>query len=137
MDDKRAGKRWRAVDYSMGRKKIPGKKFGVYDRTSDDFVGYLEDISSEGMMILSPRALPEGTTLKLIIELPEEIKGSDRLIVEAKSVWIERDVDSDFNKIGFAFTLTFPHHNEIIELLFQGKGSIDIESPKKTSPNPN
>ena len=118
MDERRTSKRWRTADYSKDGKRCSGRYFGIYERTGDAFIGFLIDISSEGMMVLSKKAFQDGATLKLRIELPEEIRGSNQLMVEVKSVWCERDTNPEFYRIGFAFTFTFPHHMDVIELLF-------------------
>ena len=119
MNERRASKRWKISDYSKEKKKCTGKYFGIHNRADNQFVGYLLDISSEGMMILSRTAFPEGEILRLRIDLPEEIKGSDELMVEARSVWCESDTNPEYHRIGFSFTFTFPHHNEVITLLFK------------------
>ena len=120
MEERRKARRWRSADYSQNGKRCSGKYFGVYDRVSGDFIGYLIDLSSEGMKILSKRTVPAGEILKLRIELPEEIKGSDELLVEARNVWCDKDNRPEFNRLGFSFTSTFPYHTEIINLLFHG-----------------
>ena len=131
MENRRSARRWHTAQYSKGGKKCTSKFFGVYNRPSDEFIGYLVDISSEGMMILSKKAFPEGDTLKLRIELPVEIKGSDQLIVEAKCVWCERDTNPEFNRLGFSFTYTFPHHAEVIGLLFRDSDESENEKPEE------
>lgn len=133
MDDRRSTKRWRTSDYAKDRKKYAGKFFGVYDRAGDEFIGYLADISSEGMMVLSKRAFPEGTTMKLRIELPEEIKGSDQLMAEARTVWCEKDIKSEYNRVGFSFTFTFPHHAEVLAMLFEDESKAEEEKPENAS----
>jgi c-di-GMP-binding flagellar brake protein YcgR len=133
MEDRRSAKRWRAVEYSKDGKRFSGRHFGVYRKDGDDFIGYLVDISSEGMMILSKKSFPEGETLKMRIEMPEEIKGSDQLMVEARSVWTERDTNPEFFRTGFAFTSTFPHHAEVIKLLFKEEESDKTEEPDQVS----
>ena len=133
MAERRNSKRWRTADYSKDKKKFTGRYFGIYNRSDDSFMGYLIDISAEGMMILSKGCFPEGTALKMRIELPEEIKGSDQLMVEARAVWCERDTNPEFNRIGFSFTFTFPHHAEIIRMLFQDTQPADSELPENVS----
>lgn len=130
MEDRRISKRWCTADYSKDGKRCSGRYFGIYNRTGDAFVGFLIDISSEGMRVLSKKAFQEGTTLKLRIELPQEVKGSDQLMVEAKSVWCERDTNPEFNRVGFAFTFTFPHHMDVIELLFKESDSAETADQK-------
>jgi len=133
MDDRRSSRRWRTSDYAKNRKKYAGKFFGVFDRAGNDFIGHLADISSEGMMIVAKKAYPEGAILKLRIELPEEIKGSDQLMVEAKTVWCERDTNPEYNRIGFSFTFTFPHHAEVLTLLFGDDENAEDEKPENVS----
>lgn len=134
MEERRKTKRWRSVDYSKNGKRCSGKYFGVFDRSSGDFIGYLIDLSSEGMKVLSKRTVPEGEVMKLRIELPEEIKGSDELLVEARNVWCEKDAKPEFNRLGFSFATTFPYHAEIINLLFVGADSqVPEDEPKEIS----
>jgi c-di-GMP-binding flagellar brake protein YcgR len=131
MEERRKARRWRSADYSKDQKRCSGKYFGVYNRANNDFIGYLVDLSSEGMMILSKKTLTEGEVMKLRIELPEEIKGSDELMVEARNVWCEKDSNPEFHRLGFSFMTTFPHHAEIVDLLFQGSDSSDSEKEQE------
>jgi len=139
MKERRSSKRWHTSGYS-GDKQSRNLNFSVYNRANDEFLGYLLDISSEGMMITGRGVINEGEVIRMRIELPAEIRGSDQLMVEARSVWCERDTNPEYNRIGFSFTFTFPHHAEIIELLFEGgeEGSVDRHSgqPRETSRNP-
>ena len=133
MDDRRSSRRWHTADYANNRKKYAGKFFGVFNRAADEFIGQLADISSEGMMVLSKKAYPDGATMKLRIELPEEIKGSDQLMVEARTVWCERDSNPDYHRIGFSFTYAFPHPAEILTLLFGNDDEATREKSQKLS----
>jgi hypothetical protein len=129
MKERRSSRRWRTADYNKAAKTGSGKHFAVYNRADDGFIGYLADISSEGIRVLSKKSFSEGTILKIRVELPEEIKGSDQLIIEAKNIWCEPDTNPEYNQIGFSFTYTFPHHAEVIDLLFKGKAKTDKEKP--------
>ena len=131
MSERRTSKRWKTSDYSREKKKYSGKFFSIHNGTDNEFVGYLIDISSEGMMILSKRVFPEGEALRLRINLPQEIKGSDELMVEARSVWCERDTNPEYHRIGFSFTFTFPHHNDVIELLFKEEEKAEQETEQQ------
>jgi len=129
MDERRSAKRWRTTEYAKNRKKYAGRFFSVYNRADEQFIGHLADISSEGMMILAKRIIPEGTNMKLRIELPEEIKGSDQMMVEARTVWHQRDTNPEYFRIGFSFTFTFPHHANILSLLFEDSEEVAEEMP--------
>jgi len=118
MNNRRKSDRFRAADYAKSDTRYVKRYFKVLDRITDKSIGYMINVSSEGMMVLSKSFIRENNTYKLRIELPEEVKGSDHLIIDARSVWCERDPDSEFYRVGFSFITTFPHHEEIIQLIF-------------------
>ena len=77
--------------------------------------------------------MKENHIYKFRIELPEEIKGSDRLVIDARCVWCERDTSSEFYRAGFAFVSAFPHHEEVIQLLFARSKEREAESHETIS----
>ena len=131
MEERRKTERWRTADFAKDETKWVKGCFKVYDRITDKSIGYMVDISSEGMKILSRMFIQENTTHKVRIELPEEVKGSDQLTVDVRNVWCERDPGSEFYRSGFAFVSTFPHHEEIIKLLFERR---DREETDESNP---
>lgn len=128
MEEKRKTQRWRAADYATDETRWVKGCFKVYDRITDKSIGYMVDISSEGMKILSRIFVRENTIYKVRIELPEEVKGSDQLTIDVRCVWCERDPETELYRAGFAFVSTFPHHKEIIELLFERREAQESES---------
>jgi len=94
-------------------------RFDVIDLNINQSIGNLIDINSDGMRIQSDEVMEIGPIFKLKIDLPEEIKGCDRLIVDARSLWSNKDVDQEFYQTGFEFLEKLPFHNEIIKLLFE------------------
>jgi len=130
MEEKRKTSRWRSAEYGRDETQYVKKYFKVYDRITDKSLGYMIDISSEGMKILSRIFIHENTAYKIRVELPEEVKGSDQLLVDVRSVWCERDPESERYRAGFAFVSTFPHHEEIIQLLFDQTDEREMETPE-------
>lgn len=118
MAEKRQKQRWEIADYYDGGKSSESAQFNVIDLNIDRPIGKLIDISSDGMKLQSDEKLEKGVIFKLKIDLPEEIKGSDQLIVDARSLWSEKIADREYFQTGFEFLSKFPHHDEIIELLF-------------------
>ncbi len=118
MDEKRKNPRMQTVDYAREGTRLVKGYFRVYDRITDRSLGYMIDISSEGMKITGRMFIRENDIYKIRVELPEEVKGSDQLIIDVRSVWCERDPETERYRAGFAFVSTFPHHEEIIRLLF-------------------
>ena len=115
MEDRRSSHRWETSEYHQ--KKETGS-FRVIDITNNNSIGHLADISAEGMRIISDYSLEKDTVYKLRIDLPEEICGCDQLNVDAKNIWCRQDSKSKQYQSGFEFLSTFPHHAEVIELLF-------------------
>lgn len=130
MEEKRKNPRMQTADYGKDETRWVKGYFRVYDRITDKALGYMVDISSEGMKILSRLYIQENTTYRIRVELPEEVKGSDQLLVDVRSVWCERDPESERYLAGFAFVSTFPHHEEIIRLLFDSRKHREEVAPE-------
>lgn len=119
MDERRKEHRWPAAGYNQKMDSNEYADFSVIDKEINRPIGQLIDISAEGMRLLCQDPVEKGTILKLRIDLPEEVKGSDQLDVETRCLWCRYDEVQGQNQIGFEFLSTFPHHAEIIELLFR------------------
>ncbi len=87
----------------------------------DKFIGFLIDISKEGIMVMSETPLVENMTYKLKMKLPPtfEWKGKkveDRVVrFQADCRWSKHDeVDKEFYTSGLAFRDIPEEDNEII-----------------------
>ena len=118
MDEKRQAQRLKIADYYDNREPSETKKFDVIDLYINQSIGQLVDINSGGMRLQSEEALEKGIIFKLRIDLPREIKGSDQLIVDARSLWSRKTDDTEYYHTGFEFLAKIPYHDEIINLLF-------------------
>ncbi len=119
MDEKRQKQRWKTTDYYDRRGTSNSKKFDIIDLNINRSIGFLVDINANGMRLQSDAILEKGVIFKLRIDLPEEIQGSDQLVVDARSLWCQKNVEEEYYHTGFEFLSKFPHHDEIINLLFK------------------
>ncbi len=119
MDEQRQNQRWKTAEYFERRGTSDLKKFDVIDLNINQSIGHLIDLNSDGMRLQSEEAMEKGVIFKLKIDLPKEIKGSDQLVVDARSLWSKKDENEEFYQTGFEFLSKFPFHDEIIRLLFE------------------
>jgi hypothetical protein len=76
----------------------------VFDRKTGTHLGYLGDLTPEGIMVISDESLAVGEPFGLRIDLPEDIYLKPVLTFEAESRWCKPDIDPNFYNIGFALT---------------------------------
>ena len=107
----------------------PEREFLVYDRATEQVIGYLADFSSGGMMVLCQEPLETETIMKLRIELPEEIQGSDELILDARPIWGRHAEKHGCHNVGFEFSAIFPHHDRILSLLIKNIRRMPADKP--------
>ena len=129
MNERRKTERVPVSRYSIHNAENPEREFFVYDRETEQVIGCLADFSSGGMMVLCQDPLVSDTIMKLRIGLPEEIQGSDELILDAKPVWCRRDEKHGCHNVGFEFSAIFPHHDRILSLLIKSSRRISSENP--------
>lgn len=129
MDSKRNQKRLHVADYFKHKKKNLKQFFAVLDRASELVVGHLVDISAGGMKLLCMDEVKEGSILKLVIELPEETIGGDRLTIDARCIWCKQDSNPQYYYSGFEFLVIPPHHGEIIEHLIEEYAEQESRQP--------
>ena len=94
----------------------------VYDRSNDQLLGRLGNITPAGIMVLSE--VPIGTDLRmqLRIAFPRTIEGSAYLDLEARSVWVKKDVIPEYYDTGFELLEDSVRHKNYIEKLIQEFG---------------
>ncbi len=97
----------------------------VFDINTDQVIGHLVDITTEGFMIMSEEPLKIDTIYQLRIDLPEEILGSRQITFEAKSIRCEKDVNPDFCNTGFLFENINPNYFLTISQLVDQFGFED------------
>ena len=87
----RRQKRWHLVYYLR-----------VFESHSGDLLGYLVDVTTEGMMLMSEKALPLHQSFDLQMEVPTDDKTKNNLIrLKAFSLWSKQDVNPHYQDTGF------------------------------------
>lgn len=73
----------------------------VREQETDEFLGYLIDISYEGMLLMSQSPLEVGKLYKLKIMLPDDGGEKKTLVFEGESKWCNNEYNPDFYDTGF------------------------------------
>lgn len=91
----------------------------VYDRGTDELIGRLVDMTTEGVKLRSMKAMDPGVVFQFRMDLPVELKGCKEIVFDAKSVWSKRDEVSHEYFTGFAMQEISNTEVEKIELLLE------------------
>jgi hypothetical protein len=87
------------------RRKIQRKDLLLYARVFDkekgDLLGYLSNITTGGIMLVSERPIAVGVDFQILIELPLDISTREYLDLRARSLWCQRDINPEFYDTGF------------------------------------
>ena len=92
----------------------PGVKISVYNRDTNEFFGYLADISETGMMLIAEDMVTHDGLYRLKMEMPVEIDGCCEVNLDAESIWCKCDPESYYNKAGFRLSNVTPEVAEVI-----------------------
>jgi len=127
--EKRKNQRLRAADYFDQKRTYLRQFFTVFDRINDQPVGHVVDISAGGMMMINKEPIKAGKILRLRVELPEVVKTSGRLMVEARCVWCKKEENPDCHYTGFEFMSISPEQVAIIEKLISQYAPVELAQP--------
>jgi hypothetical protein len=86
----------------------------IFDRKTGKLLGYLGNITTEGVMVISEESIRTNESYKLRMDLPEYIYQKPVLNFRGCSLWCETDVDPNFYNIGFRFTNITQEDQDII-----------------------
>jgi len=106
MPDKRREKRRQLIYYLR-----------VVDRSTNQLVGQLVDITTEGIKLVSENSVEPETLYKLKMALPEEMENKKEISFDAVCQWCKRDINPNFYSIGFVFNKISNHDVNIIKNL--------------------
>jgi hypothetical protein len=87
----------------------------IFDLHTGCFTGYLLDIHSEGMRILSEREIPIGEKFTFRLDLPELVFGKENIRVCACCMWTSPDIARDFYSSGFRINHLSEEDRGIVE----------------------
>ena len=116
MDDRRKSKRRFLAFYSR-----------VFDLKSHQMLGYVVDITPQGLMLISETPLPPDSTFRLEIELPDGFAHKRSIIFDARSRWCEADIDPHFHNTGFQLLNIAPEDVSIVQSIVATFGFRDNE----------
>jgi len=91
----------------------------VFDRKTGKLLGYLGDITTGGIMIISEEPLQTEVHLKLRIDLPEYIYHKAVFNFEAQSLWCQPDIDPIFHNTGCKLLNISKDDQEVIEQILR------------------
>jgi len=91
----------------------------VFDRQTGAPLGYLVDLTDEGMMLMTHGSLEAGRSYSCRLDLPSPIDGRRALALEAKVVWSRRCGEEDCYDTGFQFENLSVEASRVLDRLVQ------------------
>ncbi len=97
----------------------------VFNADTNELLGYLVDITPEGIMLMSEKKIENGQRFRLKMDLPAEYSDHEHIEFEAESVWHSTDINPDFHDTGFKFSNVTVEEQQIIEDIIDDLGFED------------
>lgn len=97
----------------------------VYECATRRQIGNLIDITPEGAMVLSEDAFPVGTTIRLRLEVTEDVADKPFLEFSAHSIWCKPDITPNLYDIGFEILDLEPGDASIVQRIITTFGFRD------------
>lgn len=98
----------------LGRKKTKEQRIqtrwkidqflAIYDEDQATFLGRVEDLSENGMCVLSTETVPVGHHVKLAVEVIQDDGDVKTFFLRCRSLWTQPEGDTEYHKIGFQFS---------------------------------
>lgn len=89
--EKRNLRRWQLIFYLR-----------VFEEETGQLLGYVVDISTSGLMLISDQPIPIGQDYNLWLDIPQDEAGQrSKISLHARSLWSRKDVNPDFLDTGF------------------------------------
>jgi c-di-GMP-binding flagellar brake protein YcgR len=114
-EDRRNARRWNLLLF------LP-----VSEVESNEVLGYIADISEEGILVFSPTPIELDQTFSLVIRLPDLKEASldenisdERILFQATSRWVDSDAKPFFNRTGLVFVDLSPEVREILDQIIR------------------
>ena len=97
----------------------------IQERTSGMPVGFLVDISTEGIMIMSENPIAVGTLLELKIMLDSEMSAKQYLNFDAQALRCEKSINGSTYDVGCKMLNLAPEDSREIEMIIDELGFKD------------
>ena len=98
----------------------------VFNNDTNELIGYLVDITSEGVMFMSEKPIEIKPDYSLKMILPENQTGKSFIKFRASCKWCKKDINPDFYVAGFQFEQIDRPDKDIIFELIDDFGFEDI-----------
>ena len=111
----------------------------VYDLLHKKLIGYVGDLTPQGVMVIGETALEVGRRLAIGIEFPNEELNEkpQRVVVSSRVAWCRQDEDTpQYLNLGFEFLELSPEGAEIIRAVldrYQFRYVMNISELKRKS----
>ncbi|MEJ2755088.1 MAG: PilZ domain-containing protein, partial [Gammaproteobacteria bacterium] len=76
----------------------------VHNRITNRPLGFIVNLSQQGMCIVSKKRLLTHALFELTIEFPQPLNGIGRFDLQALSHWCTNEVEPEYYDTGFSFT---------------------------------
>jgi len=73
----------------------------IVDRDTDNLVGFLVDITTRGIMVMSEEPIEIGKVFHMKMLLQTDLSNKQFLHFDAKSKWTDKSINTDFYDTGF------------------------------------
>jgi hypothetical protein len=97
----------------------------VYDATSRQQIGNLVDITALGAMVLSDTPIPVKQSLRLRVELTEDVAEKPFMEANMRVTWCHPDIDPALYNIGFQIEKIAAADKKIIQRIVEIYGFRD------------
>ena len=110
----------------MDRRKHPRKYLlyfsRVIDRKSGILLGYLSDLTKDGLMLISETPIALGQDFDVLMDLPEDFAPREQLALSVHSLWSKPDVDPTYFNTGFNITVLDENDIGLVERIIERYG---------------
>jgi len=94
----------------------------VLDCELDENVGYLVDLTTDGLLLISDQQIELNKVFKLCLHLPVDVFGMSELNLVAESRWCKKDLNPEFYDTGFRMIEVSQQHVEKINHMIEEYG---------------
>lgn len=77
---------------------------GLYDERKSTFLGRIDDLSIDGMRVISEASLPVGHIVKLAVEMLGKDGECETFYLRSRCVWVGEDAGDGVRCMGFQFS---------------------------------
>ena len=94
----------------------------AFDVRTRNLIGYLVDITPQGIMLLCDDPTPTDQPFRLKLELTEDISDKPFLELGVQSIWCHPDIDPHFYNTGFKIVEIAPEDSETVSRIIDTYG---------------